>query len=82
MSVFSWLHTQNIHATFELQRLFDDKLRLLGNVSHQTLYGGGGIDLLLNNHLYLLCDCLDLKLKEGKTLVMSLITNTGISYDV
>lgn len=56
---FGWLHTQNIHATFELQGLFDDVLRLLGDVSHQALHGGG-IDILLNNHLYLLCDSLDL----------------------
>lgn len=52
------LHTQNIHATFELQGLFDDVLRLLGNVSHQTLHRCG-IDIL-NDHLYLLCNCLDL----------------------
>lgn len=52
------LHTQNIHSTFELQGLFDDILRLLGNVSHQTLHRSG-IDIL-NDHLYLLCDCLDL----------------------
>lgn len=58
VSVFGWLHTQNIHATFELQGLFDDVLRLLGNVSHQALHRGG-IDIL-DNHLYLLCDCLDL----------------------
>lgn len=57
-SIRELLHTQNIHATFELQGLFDDILWLLGNVSHQTLHHSG-IDIL-NNHFYLLCDCLDL----------------------
>ncbi len=57
--VFGWLHTQNIHATFELQGLFDNELGLLGKVCHQALHGGG-IDILLNNHLYFLCDRLDL----------------------
>lgn len=63
-------HTQNIHATFILQRLLDDVLRLLGNVSHQSIHGGG-IDTLLNNHLYFLCDCLDLRLQVKNMLMMS-----------
>lgn len=53
-----WLPTQNIHATFELQGLLNDILRLLGNISHQALHGGG-VDIL-DNHLYLFGDCLDL----------------------
>lgn len=60
MNVVGRLRTQDIHATFELQGLFDDVLRLLGNVSHQALHGGG-IDILRNNHLNLLCDSLDLR---------------------
>lgn len=52
------LHTQHIHATFKLQGLFNDVLRLLGNVSHQALHRSG-VDIL-NDHLYFLCDCLDL----------------------
>lgn len=54
------LHTQNIHATFELKWLFDDELWLLGNVSHQALHSGD-INFLLHNHLNFLCDCLDLE---------------------
>lgn len=64
MSVLVWLHTQDVHATFELQGLFDGELRLLGNISQQAVRSGG-IELLLNNHLYLLCDCLDLS-SRGK----------------
>lgn len=55
---FELLHTQNIHPAFELQGLFNDELRLLGNVSHQALHRSG-VDIL-TDHLYLLCDRLDL----------------------
>lgn len=72
--------TQNIHATFELQGLFDNILRLLGNISQQTLHCGG-IDVFRNNNLYLLCHCLDLK--EEKIKMIMFMTDTGsdaISY--
>lgn len=58
LSTRELLHTQDIHATFELQGLFNDILRLLGNVSHQALHRSG-VDIL-NDHLHLLCYCLDL----------------------
>lgn len=63
LCVSDGLRTQNIHATFELQRLFDDVLRLLGNVSNQAIHSCGGVDIL-DHHLNLLGDCLDLSLKE------------------
>lgn len=65
VSVLVWLHTQDVHATFELQGLFDDELRLLGDVSQQAIRSGG-IEFLLNNHLYLLCDCLDLSSRRKR----------------
>lgn len=56
-SVICQLHTQDIHATLELERFLDNELRFLGDVSHHRL--GGGIDIL-HNHLHLFSDCLDL----------------------
>ncbi len=69
--MYDWLHTQNVHATFELQGLFDDELRLLGHVRHQALHSGG-VNILFNNHLYLLCDRLDLHNRIEKIQVISL----------
>lgn len=69
MSVLVWLHTQDVHATFELQGLFDGELRRLGNVSQQAIRSGR-IEFLLNNHLYLLCDCLDLSSRRKQILMM------------
>lgn len=51
------LHTQDIHATLELEGLLDNELRFLGDVSHQPL--SSGIDIL-HSHLHLFSDCLDL----------------------
>lgn len=53
-------HTQNIHATFELQGLFNYELRLLGNVRHQALHCSR-VEVLFNNHLHLLRNSLDLR---------------------
>lgn len=53
-------HTQNIHATFVDQGLFNDELRLLGYVSHQALHDSC-IDVLFNSHFHLLSDSLDLR---------------------
>lgn len=64
-------HTQNIHATLKLKWLFDDELRLLGNVSNQALHRCD-INFLLNSHLNFLCDCLDLK-EQNKTYMSNKI---------
>lgn len=73
-------HTQNIHATFVLQGLFDDDLRLLGDVGQQPLHGGG-IELLHHGHLRLLCDRLDLRSQRENISVLRLLTDTGAHYD-
>lgn len=57
------MHTQNIHATLELERLFDNVLRLVGNVNQKASHASGGVDFFLN-YLHLLGDCLDLKRKK------------------
>lgn len=86
LSVFDCLRTQNIHATFELQGLFDDVLRLLGNVSNQAVHSGG-VDIL-DHHLNLLCDCLDLSLKEKQIKglfhdqIMRIVTNTTTTTEL
>lgn len=58
------IQTQDIHSTLELQGLFNDKLRFLGNICQQALHSSG-IDIFLNNHLHLLSHRLDLKWKSN-----------------
>lgn len=63
-------HTQDIHATFKLQGLFDDELRLLGDVCHKPFHGCS-IDVLFDNHLHFLRYRLDLKISRENNLVLS-----------